>query len=101
MEIRADSTEYVTATITSNADLTANTVEVALPETGTDPITYLLAEVVSSVSQGTGKYLTTYRLLLGPGGVMTLTKGATYDWIVKVTDTPEIPIRAAGTVTAT
>lgn len=101
MEIRADSTEYVTATITSNADLTANTIEVALPETGVDPVTFLLAEVVSSVSQGTGKYLTTYRLLLGPGGAKTLAKGTTYDWIVRITDTPEVPVRAAGTVTAT
>lgn len=101
MEIRADSTEYATATITASHDLSANTIEVALPETGQAPSVYLLAEVTGSVDQGNGKWVTTYRVLLGPGGAKTLTKGTTYDWVVKVTDDPEIPVRLAGTVTAT
>lgn len=100
MEIRADSTEYATASVTTDHDLTGSTIEVALPVTGEAPVTYHTAEVVGVADLGTGKWKATYRVLLGPGGPVALTAG-TYDWIVKITDSPEIPVRKAGTVTVT
>jgi hypothetical protein len=101
MDIRADSLEYATATITATHDLTGDTVEVALPLTGVDPVTWLAADVVSVTDLGNGTWRLTYRLLLGPGGDITLTQGSTYDWLVRVTDSPEIPVRLAGSVNAT
>lgn len=102
MDIRADSTEYATATITTDHDITGKQIEVALPDTGTDPATWFVATVVGVTDLGNGSWKATYRLLIGPtGGQITLAKGSTYDWVVKVTDTPEVPIRLAGTVTAT
>ena len=102
VDIRADSTEYAKATITVDKDITGDVIEVALPATGTDPTTWFTANVTGVVDNGNGKWTASYRLLLGPaGGAVTLTKGTTYDWCVKVTDNPEVPIRNTGTVTAT
>lgn len=101
MDILAISKEYATATITAKSDLTGDTVEVALPLTGDDPVSWLPAETVSVVDNGNGTWTLTYRLLLGPAGDFSPVKGTTYDWYVRVTDTPEIPVRLAGQVTAT
>jgi hypothetical protein len=51
---------------------------------------------------GTGSYLGwhTASVLVGPGGVVTLTPG-TYTVWVRVADNPEIPVRQAGTVQIT
>lgn len=100
MEIRSDSTEYAHATITADHDLASAAISVALPTSGTEPSTYHDAEVTGSVDNGNGTFTTSYRLLIGPSGVTTLTDG-TYDWIVKVNDTPEVPVRKAGTITVT
>lgn len=40
------------------------------------------------------------RCLVGPGGTVTLTAG-TYDAWVKITDSPEIPVRKCGVVEVT
>lgn len=100
MELRSDSTEFVTATVTADHDITGRVIEVALPLAGTAPSTWYTAEVVSVLDTGNAQWKATYRILVGPTGAVTLTPG-TYDWIVKVTDSPEIPVRLAGTVTIT
>ena len=100
MEIRADSTEFIYATVTADHDLTSATLHVALPVTGVAPTTWYEATVtdVAQIGSSPTKYKATYRLLVGPsGGATTLTAG-TYDWVLRVTDSPEQPIRVTGTV---
>lgn len=92
LTMRADTLEYATATITTDHDITGKVIEVALPVTNVAPSTWQPAEVVS-VTPGTGsKYTAKYRVLIGPTGAFTLTAG-TYDWTVRLTDDPEIPVR--------
>ena len=100
MDIRADSTEWIYGTVTADHDLSLATLHVALPSTGVDPTTWYEAEVsdVAQISSSPTKYKATYRLLVGPsGGSTTLTAG-TYDWVLRITDSPEQPIRVTGTV---
>lgn len=102
MEIRSDSTEYAVATVSADHDLTDTSIDVALPSTGTDPVEWHAAEI-QQVTVDTDDHSTVvYRLLLGPSdiGSVVLAEG-TYDWIVRVTDAPEVVIRKAGTITVT
>lgn len=99
MTIRADSTEYVTATVTTDHDITGDVIEVATPAKGAAPETWTATSVLS-VTEGTpGKWTATYRLLMGPaGGDIALAAGS-YDWVVRVQDTPEVPVRKVDTIT--
>lgn len=104
LTMRADSTEYATATVSADHDITADTIQVALPTAGVAPSTWYPAQVLSVVpSAGNTRWTATYRILLGPvGGVTQLTPG-TYDWTVKITDSPgpEVPIRKVSLLTIT
>ena len=103
MYIRADSTEYIFATVTADHDLTGKTIEVALPQVGAAPVTWYPATVtgVAQTSASPARWTATYRVLIGPtGGVATLAVG-NYDWTVRITDTPEKPVRKSGTVVVT
>ncbi len=92
----ASSVEYVRVPVTASVTLDLQTVEMALtPRTATGlppetPVSWLAAQWV-----GDAGLTRSCRTLIGP-----LTPGA-YDCWVRVTDTPEIPVRVAGTVTAT
>jgi hypothetical protein len=100
MNIRADSTELATATVTVDHDITGKTIQVSLPEAGLPTTSWVDAEVVGTVQDGPN-WTTTYRILIGPAsGDVTLTAG-TYDWTVKVVDVPEVPVRKAGVVVVT
>lgn len=102
LTMRADTTEYVTATVTADHDLTGVGISVAVPVTNVAPTTWYSASVQSVVSTlGGSRWVATYRILIGPsGGAVQLTAGS-YDWTVKVTDSPEVPIRKAGVLTIT
>jgi hypothetical protein len=100
--MRADSTEYATATISADHDISDATVEVALPVTNVAPSVWYDAEVLTTTQTGS-RWTTTYRILLGPaGGATSLTAGS-YDWTVRIADDPgpEVPIRKVGVVTIT
>jgi hypothetical protein len=100
MDIRADSTEWVYGTVTADHDLSLATLHVALPATGVAPTTWYEATVadVAQISSSPTKYKVTYRLMIGPsGGSVTLAAG-TYDWVLRITDSPEQPIRKTGTI---
>jgi hypothetical protein len=99
LTMRADSTEYVTATITADHDITGTTISVSLPTANTAPTTWYVAEVVS-VAPISSSWRATYRVLVGPAGAIQLTPG-TYDWTCRLTDDPEVPVRKAGVVTIT
>ena len=94
LQLRADSTEYVTATVTADHDISADTFDVCLyPQGSTGAETWLTASVLGSTNDGT-KWTITYRILVGPnGGLVTLVKGTTYDWLLRVNDNPERPVR--------
>ena len=100
MDIRADSTEFIYATVTADHDLTAATLHVALPVSGQTPTTWYEATVsdVAQISSSPAKYTATYRLLIGPSGGDTQLTAGTYDWVLRITDSPEQPIRVTGTV---
>ena len=102
--MRADSTEYATATVSADHDIATSGIAVALPTAGVAPVTWYEADVLGVVANaGFTRWTATYRVLLGPvGGVTQLTPG-TYDWTVKITDDPgpEVPIRKVGLVTIT
>lgn len=100
MDIRVDSTEWIYGTVTADHDLTGVSIEVALPATGVAPSTWYEATVTDVAQTASNRWVATYRLLVGPaGGEVTLSAG-TYDWIFKLTDSPEVPVRKTGTVTA-
>lgn len=97
MNIRADSTEFVKSTVSVDHDITGKAIQVALPVANAAPSTWYNAEVLGTNNVG-GVWTSTYRILIGPsGGDVTLAAG-TYDWTVKVIDTPEVPVRKAGVV---
>lgn len=98
LTMRADTLEYVTATITADHDITGDLIHVALPIKNAAPDTWQAATVLSVVESTPGKWTATYRVLIGPGGTFALTP-ETYDWTVRVTDTPETPIRKVTQVT--
>lgn len=100
MDIRVDSKEFVKSTIAVDHDLTGKVIEVALPATGVAPTVWFTATVTDVTQAPVGTWTATYRITVGPGGTVTLTVG-TYDWTVRVQDTPEIPVRKAGTIVAT
>lgn len=91
MQIRVDSTEYATATVTTDRDVPGASIEVALPVTGTSPAVWHPAELVSSTAVRAG-HLFTYRLLIGPDGTVTLPVGV-YDWTVRFSGAPERAVR--------
>lgn len=105
LTMRADTLEYATASITADHDITGKVIEVALPPTGTTPSAWVEADVVSVASVPGSKWKATYRVLIGPTGDFPLSAAgsspAIYDWTVKLTDTPEIPVRKVDTVTIT
>lgn len=82
----------VAATVNGSAiDPTADAVQMAFPLAGVDPISgdWKTAswETVSGIYYA--------RCLVGPAGTITLAANL-YDVWVKVTDTPETPVRKAG-----
>lgn len=99
MTIRADSTEYVTATVTADHDITGDPIEVATPTKAGAPETWTATTVLSVVEATPGKWTATYRLLMGPAGGDIALAAGTYDWLVRVTDTPEQPVRKVDTIT--
>lgn len=102
VSMRADSTEYLTATVSADHDISAATVEVALPVTNTAPSTWYAAEVLSTTQTGQ-RWTSTYRILVGPAAGVTSLSAGQYDWTVRITDDPgpEVPIRKVGVVTIT
>lgn len=99
MNIRTDSTEWIYGTVTADHNLTGVSISVALPATGTAPTTWYAATLVDVDQIKADRWVGTYRLLVGPiGGALTLTAGVR-DWVFKLTDSPEVPIRKTGTVT--
>jgi len=91
MNIRTDSTEYVRSTVTIDHDLASS---------GQTPTEWFPAEVTGTTTTS-GKWTSTYRLLVGPdGGAVELIPGS-YDWTVRVNDIAETPVRKAGVVIAT
>lgn len=104
LSMRADSTEYATATVSADHNISADTISVALPTAGVAPSTWYPAEVLGvTASAGNTRWTATYRILIGPvGGVTQLAPGS-YDWTVKITDSPgpEVPIRKVSVLTIT
>lgn len=98
LTIRPDSTEYVTATVTADHDLTGVAIEVALPVAGVAPATWIAADVLSVAEGAAGKWVATYRILVGPASGDVALEAGTYDWILRVTDSPEVPVRKVDTV---
>lgn len=102
LRISSLSTEYVRVPVTATKnglpyDPTSSTVQMAFPGYGVEPITGDWKSA-SWETQG-GNYWA--RCLIGPsGGTITLADGF-YDVWVKIADSPETPVRRAGTLTIT
>lgn len=108
MTIRADSLEYVTGEVIGDHDISADTVEVSVPLTTTNPVTYYPATVLGTVQSvdpvtDTDIWTLTYRVLVGPGAAadITIPANGSYDWTVRVTDDPEIVVMLADTIKVT
>lgn len=92
--IRRQSLEYLPVKVDAFKlgapyDPTADPVQIALPVINTDPTTYKDA---TWQTVGTDHIA---EILVGPGGDFDLNKGD-YDIIVKITDSPELPVLRAG-----
>lgn len=98
--IPALSTEYVRVQVTASSagavvNPTSDTIQFAFPATTVQPSVWYSGswETISGVYYA--------RCLVGPtGGVVTLTVGNSYDVWVKITDSPEVPVRKVTTLTA-
>lgn len=103
LKIRSDSTEYVTGTITTDHDITGKVIDVAMPPSGTPAATWFPANVVKveQTSANPPRWTATFRILVGPAAGVTSLAAGGYDWTVRVTDSPEVPVRKAGAITVT
>lgn len=96
IRISSTSLEYVKARVSATnagvpVDMSSLPVAFAFPAPGTDPSTWYSGtwETVD------GAYYA--RCLIGTGGVVALTNGP-YDVYVKITATPEVPVKLVGTL---
>ena len=75
---------------------TSDTVQFAFPATGVAPTVWFSGSWETTTA---GTYIA--RVLVGPAsGVVTLVAGTDYDVWVKITDSPEVPVRKLITITA-
>lgn len=101
--MREDTLEFAQATITVDHVITVDTpIEVALPVANAEPAPgdWNAATVTGVTNAVADRWTATYRVLIGPTGTIELPVGI-YDWTVRLTDSPEIPIRFAGTLQVT
>lgn len=102
LSMRADTTEYLTATFTADHDVTGSPVDVAVPPVDQLPTTWYPAEVLSVAQSGAvARWVLTYRILIGPAGGATQLEPGQYDWTVRLSDEPEVPIRKTSILTIT
>lgn len=97
------SLEYVRVPVSATVngakiDPTTDAVKFAFKSDGTTPVSgdFVTGSWETAVTGSTTTYLA--RCLVGPGGTTTLT-AATYRVWVKITDSPEVPIRAVDWLT--
>lgn len=93
-QIRADSLEYLPVKVDAFKlgapyDPTSDVVQIALPVINANPTTFKTATWQTVDDE----YIA--EVLVGPGGDFVLTKGD-YDIIIKITDSPEVPVLRAG-----
>lgn len=79
---------------------TADVVEMAFKSDGTEPSTPDWKTAAWETDATTDPDTYYARCLVGPGGTVTLTDGS-YDVWVRVTDSPEIPVKKAGRLVVT
>ena len=104
LTMRADTTEFATATVSADHNINGATIMVSLPVAGVAPSVWYPAEVLGVVANsGSTRWTATYRVLIGPVGGVTQLAAGTYDWTVKITDNPgpEVPIRKVSVLTIT
>ena len=79
---------------------TADTVTMAFTAAGVDPVLgdYKTASWETDATTTPSTYYA--RCLVGPGGTVTLAAG-TYEVWVKITDSPEVPVKRSGTLVVT
>ena len=101
LSLRQDSLVYVKGTLTTDHDITGLDLFIAMPLANRAPASSdFVAAEVTGVVQDDEEFIASYRILVGPGG--TIEKGAgLYDWTVKLTDSPEVPVFKAGQVQVT
>lgn len=88
MRISVLSKEYITITVTANVNVLDDTVAWAFTDPGVDPASWTVGDWDAS-----GRA----RILVGPGGAVTLTEGLKDVWL-KITDSPEVPVRRVGQI---
>lgn len=87
MRISSLSKEYILISVTADVVVTDDPVAWAFTDPGVDPSAWTAGDWAGSRA----------RILVGPGGSVTLTKGLRDVWL-KVTDSPEIPVRKVGQI---
>lgn len=93
LQIPSLSTEYVHATIDGPPNKTSYTPEMAILPEGQDPTG---GDWKTASWSGDDVIC-----LIGPSGLITLTKGVTYEVWVRITASPEIPVLRPGFIHAT
>jgi len=101
LKMRQDSLVYVKGSISVDHDLTGFPVYVAMPQAYKPPaLSDFQPATVTDVTADDGIWTVAFRILIGPGG--SITKGAgLYDWTVKLTDSPEVPVMKGGQIQIT
>ena len=85
-------------TVDADHDITGDTIQVAFPTKGTAPETWIDATVLGVVP-GNGKWTATFQVLIGPVSGDIAPSAGIYDAYVKLTDTPEVPVRKFDSLT--
>lgn len=93
LQIPSLSLEYVHATIDGPPNKTSFAVEMAILPEGQDPG---VSDWETAAWDGDDVIC-----LVGPGGLITLTKGVQYEVWVRITASPEIPVLRPGFIHAT
>lgn len=101
LKVSSLSTEYIRVSVSVTKagipfDPTGDTVQMAFPLPNVEPV---LADWKASSWESTGGNYWA-RCLVGPSGTVTLADG-NYDVWVKITDSPEIPVRKVGSLSIT
>lgn len=89
MRISSLSKEYLLMPVTASVNVLDDTVQWAFTDPSVDPTSWTAGDWDAD-----GKA----RILVGPGGAVTLSKGLRDVWL-KITDSPEIPVRRVGQIT--
>lgn len=94
------STEYLYVTVTAPADPTGSTIQFAIVAPGVEPSSWTSGAWHTAATSSTRGYTATAKILVGPAGSIVTSDGSWRVW-VKVSASPDVPVRDVGQLVVT